>query len=135
MFAIDVVTERTWTTELPETYAVPTSWNSYWIVPATSEDGRLSVISLPVDRRNEVWVLGGGNKWMLQRVINMHQMTMKVFCPRSGCCLFRDTRYNDVLVDVNTGSLRPTERFGDGRVTLYSYEMDWSTYISKMKYF
>lgn len=53
---------------------------------------------------------------------------------RSGC-LFGNINFKDLLVDVNTGCLRPTEIFDMDDVTKYPYEMDWSTYISNMKYF
>jgi hypothetical protein len=49
--------------------------------------------------------------------------------------LFGDIDGKDLLIDVVRGSIRSTERFGVGRVTKYPYEMDWPTYISKMKYF
>lgn len=138
VFAMDVHTERTWTMEVPDKYAAAIIWNNYSIVLATSEDGRLSVISQMVDQQIEMWVFGGG-EWTLRRTIDLHKvgnvrMIIRGFCPKSGC-LFGDAHNDDVLVDVNTGSLRLTGRIRDGRVTMYPYEMDWSTYISKMKYF
>lgn len=143
VFSIDVLTERTWTTKLPDKFALPSSGN---IVLATSEDGQLSVISPLVDHLIEVWVLGGGgDEWTLQRAINLHNLipscpkwrrdVIRAFCPRSGC-LFVDIDNKDVLlIDINTGSLRLIRGMCVGPVNLYPYEVDWSTYISKMKYF
>ncbi|CAO2161108.1 unnamed protein product [Urochloa humidicola] len=147
VFAIDVRTERTWTTELPEKRKV---LDSSWInrpVLATSVDDRLSLIYQQVwGQRVEVWVLTGVNKWTLRRVIDTSSLIpdypkygkirflISGFCPRSGC-LLGDFDHKDLFIDVNSGSLRPTgQRNSIGRVSKYPYEMDWSMYLSKMKY-
>lgn len=98
------------------------------------------MISPLVDHLIEVWVLGGGDEWTLQRAINLipscpkWRDVIRAFCPRSGC-LFGDIDNKDVLIDINTGSLRLIRGMGVGPVNLYPYEVDWSAYISKMKYF
>ncbi|CAO2185714.1 unnamed protein product [Urochloa humidicola] len=146
VFAIDVRTERTWTTEVPEKRKVlDSSWRNRPVL-ATSEDDRLSLIYQQVwNHRIEVWVLTGDGKWMLQRVIDTNSLIpdcpkdgkiwflISGFCPRSGC-LFGDFDHKDLFIDVNSGSLRPTVRNSIGRVSKYPYEMDWSTYLSRMKY-
>ncbi|CAO2142872.1 unnamed protein product [Urochloa humidicola] len=114
---------------------------------ATTEDGRLSLILHMPGGQIEVWVLlGRHGVWMRRRTIDVKgllpefycqqvgQVRLSGFCPRSGC-LFGDVDGQDLLIDVERGSVHLTGRFGVGRVTKYPYEMDWSTYISKMKYF
>jgi hypothetical protein len=138
--ALDVRTERTWTVQVPERLAATISCIGYYTIAlATSEDGsRLSLILQRLGHKIDVWELigGGDGQWMLRRTIDVRGLVrISVFvCPRSGC-LFGDIDGHDLLVDVNGGSVRPTESFGVARLTNYPYEMDWPTYISKMKHF
>ncbi|CAL4991051.1 unnamed protein product [Urochloa decumbens] len=154
VFAINVRTEQTWTMELPEKckeLAGAYMFNRLFL--ATSEDNRLSLLIHQVSDHHmwssdkiEVWVLIGDSEWTLQRAINMRSLIpdcpkegrtrfiIRGFCQRSGC-LFVDFDHKDLLIDINTGSLRPTGRVGIDRVSKYPYEIDWSTYLSKMKYF
>ncbi|CAN6226755.1 unnamed protein product [Urochloa humidicola] len=149
VFAMDVRTERTWTTELPEKYKFTNIYSFHYnLVLSSSGDGRLSLIFQLQDHQVEVWVLVSDGDWTLQRTINLGSvfpdlpkegarwLSLRGFCPRSGC-VFGDYESMDLLIDVESGSLRSTSvRCGTGYVNKYPYEMDWPTYISsKMKYF
>ncbi|CAN6363752.1 unnamed protein product [Urochloa humidicola] len=148
VFAIDVRTEQTWMTELPEERKVQDTRRTFNnLILATSENDRLSLIVQRVwDHRIEVWVLTDDGRWTLRRVIDTDRLIpdcpkdgkiwflISGFYPRSGC-LFGDFDHKDFLSDVNSGLLRPTGRNSIGRVSKYPYEMDWSLYLSKMKYF
>ncbi|CAL4991086.1 unnamed protein product [Urochloa decumbens] len=154
--AVDVRTERTWTTKLPD--QCRHAYASCSLVLATSGDGRLSVV---MDGRFhgdhgsciQVWVLVGEDQWSLERTVavpavSMHTqlwMNKIVFCPRSGCVLF-EVEGGDLVIEVETGSSRQIGHFIPnvpcGRSHSYSYighrypyEMDWSTYLSSMKNF
>ncbi|CAL5031426.1 unnamed protein product [Urochloa decumbens] len=148
VFAINVRTEQTWTMELPEKCKVPGPYTFNRLFLATSEHNRLSLLIHQVSDRHqiEVWVLIGDSEWTLRRAINMRslipdcpiegriRLIILGFCQRNGC-LFVDFDHKDLLIDINTGSLRPTGRVCIDRVSKYPYEIDWSTYLSKMKYF
>ncbi|PUZ45843.1 hypothetical protein GQ55_8G257100 [Panicum hallii var. hallii] len=147
VFAVDVRTERTWRMELPEEYLVLASGTCYYyyrLVLETSGDGRLSFILQRGHHQIEVWVLVGDGERTMRRAIDLYGFfpregrvwfMIRGFCPRSGC-LFGDVDHQkELLIDVDRGSLRPTGRIDIGSVTRYPYEMDWSTYLSKMKYF
>jgi hypothetical protein len=125
VFAIDVRTERTWTTELSEKHKVPGSYTCRSLILAMLEDGRLSLILQLSALKIEVWVLGGGGggEWTLGRAIDMHilipgcpkegevWLIISGFCPRSGV-LFSD-------IDIDKGCLRPTWITGAGRQIEY----------------
>ncbi|CAO2150389.1 unnamed protein product [Urochloa humidicola] len=155
-FAIDVRNERTWTTELPpERKRLEQAMSS--LILATSEDSGLALVMLLGSRcqRIEVWVLGagGGSGWTMLRRIDVgnllpgypnlgreRQWLVRIsgFCPRSGC-LFGDVG-NDVeyflVVGVDGGSPCLIKKIiRRCFIDCYPYEMDWSTYISKLKYF
>jgi hypothetical protein len=145
--AMDMRTERTWIMELPMKHAP----GSHSLMLAASEDGQLSLImSMLVINQINVWVLTGKSQWMLQREIEAQNwlpaacypkvVRLRAFCPRSGCMLiFVDGQ--DLLVAVGSSSpqaMATTRLVDDGRVVdafRYPYEMDWSSYISEMKYF
>nr|CAB3490571.1 unnamed protein product [Digitaria exilis] len=154
VLAVDVNDERAWMerVELPETIMEMGSGvvSDSMLALATTEDGRLSLVSQLPGQPLQVWELGGGGEWTLRRRIDVPEEVMipsncflnvghahvhiSGFCPRSGC-LFGDVEGEDILIDVERGVVRRTRRYGVGRVTKYPYEMDWPTYISKMKYF
>ncbi|KAF8645025.1 hypothetical protein HU200_066230 [Digitaria exilis] len=135
VFAIDMYTERTWTMELPEKHAEITDHDRF--VLATSEDGRLSLISQLRDHQIEVWVLVGHGEWTLRRMINVQIpgclkedsvcLGIKGFCPRSGCLFGYINYYNKdlLLIDVNTGNLRLVQKFGVGYFDEYDGFMKW----------
>ncbi|CAN6382078.1 unnamed protein product [Urochloa humidicola] len=158
LFAINMRTEHTWTMELTEDI-----WKSNRIILATAEDDRLSLIfQQERDHMIELWVLVGDGEWTLRRAIDMHSLipdcpkegrfwfVIRGFCPKSGCLfgnfgqedllidinmvLFGNFDLKDLLIDINTGSLRRTGRFTIDHESKYPYEMDWSMYLSKMKY-
>ena len=156
LFAMDTRTERTWTTELPEEYTndMDSAWDE--LVLATSDDGRrLSLVaskSQGVQHEIEVWVLAAAGdddsrRWSLQRTIDMpnlgtpyvasrDQFWFRCFCPRSGCLLANATDQKEFLIGVDGSSPRLIETATDPEFTsMLQYEMDWSTYVSKMKYF
>ncbi|CAO2142873.1 unnamed protein product [Urochloa humidicola] len=149
-FAIDVHTERTWMMELPEKYAVmdSTNWDCS-LAMATCGGGRsVSVIVLTPNPRIEVWVLVGDGQWTLRRTVVLLpnwpkkmwsldgvNARLRVFCPRSGC-LFGDVYGHDFVIVVDEDSPRPIYMIGGtNAISCYPNEMDWSTYISKLKYF
>jgi hypothetical protein len=153
MVALDVGTGRTWMTELPTCWSKATSRHRLDL--ATSRDGRLSVIRLLDQQQIEVWVLTCGDQWFLRRVVYVRELmpdgqdpatdkvyvSVRVFCPRSGCVLVHLDRQH-VLVDVHMGSSR---RILEGSFSDYGhwvrynpYEMNWSYWtmcLSKMKLF
>ncbi|CAO2046088.1 unnamed protein product [Urochloa humidicola] len=153
-FAMDVRTERTWTMQLPEKHAVRKvdrdnpRYFSCSLTPVTSRDGRLSlIVSLP-SPQIEVWVLGGDGRWTLQRRIDVPELLpdhcrrrarpdwLRAYCYSSGC-LFADVDERDVVIAVDEDSLcsNPMQQIVHSRVSYYPYEMDYSTFVSKMKYF
>jgi hypothetical protein len=133
------------TTELPEINGLRYSS----LVLGTSEDGRrLSLIASLPCHQVEVWEHIADGRWMLRRRIDVGNLLpncpkeglvriglISGFCPRSGCVLGEvDGQY--LIIGVDGGSPRSTQRIPTGgHICLYTYEMDWSTYISKMKYF
>ncbi|CAN6280175.1 unnamed protein product [Urochloa humidicola] len=156
-FALDVLTERAWTTELPEKYLVLDryrAWRYSFALATTAGDGRLSLIASLRGHKIEVWVLDGDGLWTLRRTVDVHGMlplchqrendhvSITVFCPRSRClfghvrCLFGHVMDQYLFIPVD-GDSSPClmKTFKQGRVSCYPYDMDWSTYISRMKYF
>ncbi|CAN6226756.1 unnamed protein product [Urochloa humidicola] len=152
-FAIDVCTERTWTIELPEKYGDLETCTSYFpasrLALATSEDGRrLSLIVSVQGYQMEVWDhIAESRHWVLRRTVDVcnllprntvtgysSSLGLSLFCPRSGC-MFVHLDGQDLLIGVYGGSARPIKRVAGGSVKWYPYEMDWSTYISRMKYY
>ncbi|CAN6227436.1 unnamed protein product [Urochloa humidicola] len=154
VFAIDVRTRRAWTTELPEKYVALEcrTWYPSIALATSGGDGELAlVVSLP-SQRIEVWVLVGddGSQWMLRRTIyvqdllpedddeeehTLGQVWLRTFCPRSGCML-GDINGQDLLIPIDEEDIpRPVQTIIGCRVSCYPYEMDWSTYVSRMKYF
>lgn len=157
--AVDVRTGRAWTTELP------TQSNFYYdgnrsLLLATSGAGELSVIRSLPEHRIEVWVLvgGEGGEWTLRRTIDdvpsllphcmekddmgLNRVFLNAFCPRSGCVIGVLSDQQEVRIEVESSSggswsRRPVvEIIGDRQsYYCYPYEMDWSMYISKMKYY
>lgn len=152
VLAIDVSNnkEQSWTVELPETItAMGLYVSDSMIAMATTEDGRLSLVTQLPGQAMQVWVLGdNGGEWAMRRRMDVEELLIprncldvgrqvvhiSGFCPRSGC-LIGDVDGEDILIDVERSVVRKTGRYGVGRVTKYPYEMDWATYISKMKYF
>ncbi|CAL4991045.1 unnamed protein product [Urochloa decumbens] len=125
VFAVDVRTERTWTTELPPERSCRLDQARSDLVLATSEDGGLALVVLPTrcGQEMEAWVLGGGGGggWTLRRRIDVgnllpgypnlgreRQWLVRIcgFCPRSGC-LFGDVGFDGeyfLVVGVDGGS-------------------------------
>ncbi|CAN6363733.1 unnamed protein product [Urochloa humidicola] len=151
--AIDVRTGRTWATKLPDQCRY--GYYSDSLVLATSGDGRLSVVNdcraSDVGDCIQVWVLVGGDEWALQRSVAVPAMGIRmplwknsiVFCPRSGCVLV-EVEGGDLVIEVVTGfcnrirylkNMVPRVRdLGDGGYR-YPFEMDWPTYLSRLKHF
>ena len=152
IFAMDLRTERTWTTELPEECDVRHCLTCE-LVLATSEDGRrLSLIASQASRRQiEVWVLiGDDSRWILQQTMELQSWLLpncrsltyivpKGFCPRSGflfgVVIDDQLLYHKFVVSVDGSSPRLMQTVDSKYCYSLQYEMDWSTYISKMKYF
>ncbi|CAL5034081.1 unnamed protein product [Urochloa decumbens] len=151
-FAVDVRTRRAWATELPDKYVALDcrTWYCSLALAATSGgDGQLSlVVSLP-SRQIEVWVLvgDGDGEWTLRRTIDVQDLLpedeeislgrvlwLRTFCPRSGCML-GDIDGHHLVIPVDEDIPRPVQTIIGSRVSCYPYEMDWSTYVSRMKYF
>ncbi|KAL6653706.1 hypothetical protein ACP70R_008630 [Stipagrostis hirtigluma subsp. patula] len=148
--AIDVRTGRTWTTPVPQ--QCTGTWHDFCCL-AKSGDGQLSVVLAMPGHRVHIWVLvGGGDEgWAPPRTINVPSLVphceprhgwsslrLSSFCPRSGCVLAavpgQELRI-DVADEKGSRRRRPVECIGSSRVATFPYEMDWSTYISSMKYF
>ncbi|KAF8665864.1 hypothetical protein HU200_053945 [Digitaria exilis] len=160
--ALDVRTGRAWTTELPSQCRFY-DHNDRSVVLVTSGAGELSMVRSLSGYRIEVWALvggggGGGGEWTLRRAIDdvrsmlprcteedgwvFNRAYLNAFCPRSGCVIGVLLGQVEFRIDVesiggSSSSSRPAvESIGDcQRYYCYPYEMDWSTYISKMKYF
>ncbi|CAN6382075.1 unnamed protein product [Urochloa humidicola] len=138
LLAVDLRTGRTWTIVAPEQslYGCPD------VVLSVSRGGQITLVnqSLFLDQTINVWVLTDGGKWTLQRMIpvpNLNRLN-KVFCARSGWVLANVCNGQDLLIRVLGGSSRlimyPYEK--DRRdFEWHPYEMDWSTYILRMKHF
>ncbi|CAN6373597.1 unnamed protein product [Urochloa humidicola] len=152
-FAIDVCTERTWTIELPGKYGDLETCTSYFpaskLALATSEDGRrLSLIVSLQGYQMEVWDhIAESRHWVFRRTVDVcnllprntvtgysSSLGLSLFCPRSGC-MFVHLDGQDLLIGVYGGLARPIKRVAGGSVKWYPYEMDWSTNISRMKYY
>ncbi|CAL4968673.1 unnamed protein product [Urochloa decumbens] len=142
--AVDVRTGRTWVTALPEGCGELDCYGGLHDSPlrlATSGDGRLSVVRSFGGGAVEVWVLAGGDGWSLRRTIKAPccggEVWFSAFCPRSGC-LLGQVGDKEIIVDAERGSCCLIGSVDDttnhGRC-LYPYEMDWSTYLAKMKHF
>ncbi|KAL6654656.1 hypothetical protein ACP70R_008121 [Stipagrostis hirtigluma subsp. patula] len=142
--SIDVKTGRTRMTELPEQCQQPgllDAMDSLFLT--TSGDGLLSVV-MAVIGKVQVWVLTGGDRWTLRRMIDMQNqlrdsasvsVRLSAFCPRSGY-LVGDVPGKQILIDIESGTLRQIGCVGSWPgYHHHPYEMDWSTYISKMKHF
>jgi hypothetical protein len=154
--ALDVRTGRTWTTELPKEcigleYMATVLDGS--LAVATCGDGRLAVVRSMPGHLVRVWVLGDGDGgWRLRRTINAWKLLrhlpyddvhirLSAFCPRSGCVL-GSVNGQEVRIDIDVefkksspARARPVECVGTNRDDVFPYEMDWSTYICKMKHF
>ncbi|KAL6654655.1 hypothetical protein ACP70R_008120 [Stipagrostis hirtigluma subsp. patula] len=144
--SIDVKTGRTRTTELPEQcqqLGLLDAMHSVFLT--TSGDGLLSVV-MAVIGEVQVWVLTGGDRWTLRRTIDMQSqlglfpdsafmsVRLSAFCPRSGYLVGNVPGQKIVLIDIERGTLRQIRCLASWR-EYHPYEMDWSTYISKMKHF
>ncbi|KAL6634371.1 hypothetical protein ACP70R_027042 [Stipagrostis hirtigluma subsp. patula] len=138
--AVDVHTGRSWTTELPKQWR---HWNNYYetnlLALATSMDGRLSVVRPKRRNQIEVWVLVGADQWTLWQTTamdpNINLVKLCSFCPRSGCVLEESDR-KLICINVERGSLPPVKCIDNVFGYCHCpYEMDWSTYISRMKHF
>ncbi|KAL6654271.1 hypothetical protein ACP70R_007736 [Stipagrostis hirtigluma subsp. patula] len=147
--AIDVRTGRTWTTPVPQ--QCTGTWHDFCCL-AKSGDGQLSVVLALSGHRVRIWVLVGGDEgWAPPRTIDVPSLVphceprhgwsslrLSSFCPRSGCVLAavpgQELRI-DVADEKGSRRRRPVECIGSSRVATFPYEMDWSTYISRMKYF
>ncbi|CAL5057567.1 unnamed protein product [Urochloa decumbens] len=143
--ALDARTGRAWMTELPEGCGELDCYGALHDSPlrlATAGDGRLSVVRSFGGGAVEVWVLagGGGDLCSLRRTIKVPRcggdVWFSAFCPRSGC-LLGHVGGKEIIVDTERGScclIGAVDDTNHGRC-LYPYEMDWSTYLAKMKHF
>ncbi|CAO2150384.1 unnamed protein product [Urochloa humidicola] len=143
---LDVCNGRAWTTELPEQCHFNYHGGPGSSILATTGDGRLSLIRSMPDHRIYVWVLIGAEQWSLQRRISVpnqmvhspHSMeftSLSAFCPRSGFVVGELSR-QELRIDIESHSDPLVERTGEKYGYRYSpYEMDWSTYLSKLKHF
>ncbi|KAL6908183.1 hypothetical protein ACP4OV_002353 [Aristida adscensionis] len=156
---------RTWMTELPEKLRYTGTNLVPKMVLATSRDGHLSVVSFqppPCHRIIEAWVLAGGERWTLRWTVDIQDLpgccpsywsaSVDSFCPRSGYvmgkmygrmtvtrvdaggvmhCVMEKGR---LLIDVDSGTARVMNMCTKHGAN-HPYEMDLSTYISKMKHF
>ncbi|CAN6343205.1 unnamed protein product [Urochloa humidicola] len=137
VFIIDMRTGRTWTIQVPEEsrYGYPDH------VLAKSRDGHITIVnqSIFLDRMINVWVLIDGKQWTLQRMIDVPNINRlnPFFCTRSGWVLANVCYQQELLINVQTGShqliMYPHDK--DPYSERYPYEMDWSTYLSRMKHF
>ncbi|CAN6363750.1 unnamed protein product [Urochloa humidicola] len=144
---LDVCNGRAWTTELPEQCQFNYHGGPGSSILATDRDGRLSLIRSMPDHRIYVWVLTGDEQWNLQRTISVpSQMIdstpdslgftcLRAFCPRSGIVVGALSS-QELRIDIDGRSESLVKRTGERCGYRYSpYEMDWSTYLSKLKYF
>jgi hypothetical protein len=137
--AMDVRTGRTWTIKLPT--ECWTRCHREWQVLATTSDGRLSSLRGSKDYI-QVWVHTKGARWFLQRKIHVPNLRLRneyMFFPRSGLLLVEEEDGGpELLVDVETGRIMCPHanvlNQGVGSL-LCPYEMDWSTFLSKMNPF
>ncbi|KAL6654652.1 hypothetical protein ACP70R_008117 [Stipagrostis hirtigluma subsp. patula] len=139
--AVDVRTGRTCRTELPEPCRIHCFDGP--LLLATCRDGCLSVLRVVWDWSPgvQVWVLAGGDQWMLQQTIDVENFIWmkEAVGPRSGCILV-EVKGQELLVDIESGSSRllrdldPKDDLNGGGWR-FPYEMDWSTYLSKLKQF
>jgi hypothetical protein len=159
VFALDIRTGRTWTTELPMQCHLPTpDPEPFSSILATCGDGRLSLIRTLRGPNIQVWVLSDNAHWSLHRTIsidvynlvrhcslegrcptgNIPRLTyLSAFCPRSRCvvAIWWD---QVLLIDVDSSGLRPRiRRIGEREwFECCPYEIDSSsTCISKMQHF
>ncbi|OEL34801.1 hypothetical protein BAE44_0004180 [Dichanthelium oligosanthes] len=105
-------------------------------------DGRLSLVMPAGLHTVSVWVLIDDDQWTLQRAIHVPNLNWvnDAFCPRSGCLFVEVYEHeHQLVVDVETGSSRPIRSLypkdPDDYEMRHPYEMDWSTYLSRMKHF
>ncbi|CAL4982636.1 unnamed protein product [Urochloa decumbens] len=140
VLALHLSTGRTWTIKLPKQCQ-----QGYCNVLAASRDGRITLVnqSASNDKTIHVWEHIDGKKWTLQRTIhvlpNLDGLNV-AFGPRSGWLLAEvcEEEEEELLIDVERGVCRPImhlyakNALGEFRMP---YEMDWSTYLSKMKQF
>lgn len=150
MFAIDMRTGDTWTTELPESCGMAHCFPCDLVLATSGDSRQLSMVALKGCRWIEVWVLVGDSWWTLRRTMDIERMLLQNcpsmtyvwlsgFCPRSGC-LFGVVKVDQdlnryFLVGVDGTSPRLIETLDSNDGYRFPYEMDWSTYISNMKYF
>ncbi|CAL4991066.1 unnamed protein product [Urochloa decumbens] len=138
VLAVDMRTGRTWNIWVPEQ-----SRNGYPDhVLSASRDCQITLVnqSLFLDRMINVWVLNDGGQWTLQRMIDVPKLNRleRVFCPRSGWVLANVFYEQELLIDIQGGSSRPIMYPYDKNrrgYQLHPYEMDWSSYFSRMKHF
>ncbi|CAO1940424.1 unnamed protein product [Urochloa humidicola] len=138
VFIMDLRTGRTWTIKVPE----QSRYGHHDHVLATSRDGKITIVnhSIFLDRTINVWVLIDGKRWTLQRMILVPSINRlnPFFCSRSGWVLANVGYRKEVLINLQTGSHRPItypyDKDSDCEPQ-HPYEMDWSTYFSRMKHF
>ncbi|CAN6184803.1 unnamed protein product [Urochloa humidicola] len=141
VLALHMGTGRTWTIEVPEQCQ-----HGYSNVLAASRDGRITLVnqSTRYDKEIHVWVHIDGDQWTLQGTIDVVTDLSQfntVFCPRSGWVLADvHEEEEELLIDVEGGSSKPITRpyakdDQDDYIFRFPYEMDWSTYLSRMKHF
>jgi hypothetical protein len=140
--AMDVRTGRTWTIELPRECQ---GMRSHAL--AATGDGRRLLLLWRDAHCVQVRVHIRGARWILQRKIQVPNNVWLwdwngIFFPRSGFALVeKHDGGQALLVHVETGSSRPiifpraTMANGRWGCPSYPYEMDWSTYLSKMNPF
>ena len=159
VFALDIRTGRTWTTELPMQCHLPTpDPEAFSSILATSGDGRLSLIRTLRGPNIQVWVLSDNAQWFLHQTISIDLYSLlrhcsqesrcptsniprstylSAFCPRSRCVVAMCSG-QVLLIDVDSSGLRPhIRRIGKREwFQCCPYEIDSSsTYILKMQHF
>jgi hypothetical protein len=60
----------------------------------------------------------------------------RIVCPRSGFLFITLNSSLQQRINLDSRARQPVQHLGKrGRYHYFPYEMDWSTYISNMKYF
>ncbi|CAL4982633.1 unnamed protein product [Urochloa decumbens] len=123
-----------------------TEFENDQLILATSGDGRLSLIRKPyMQTWVQVWVLVGADQWTMQHFIDapILRSLSHALSPRSGFLHVEvdeeEGQVQELLIDVENGSsrsircLNPDDPTNNG--WRCPYEMDWWTYLSKLKPF
>ena len=138
VFALDVRTGWTWTTELPVQCPITTPEPTTSILfLSMSSDGRLSLIQSLWGTIIQVWVLSTDDdtRWTRQRTIPIDVNNLLSHCPpgshcrRTGKilrsrCVVAKWSDQELLVDIESGSSHPRVRHISYQHGYSPYEMD-----------